>query len=186
MRKLVMVALALVVPVLWLPAQDAAKTAAAKQAPAAAGGVTKAVCVLHHTKDNKAHGVIHFTVMGDEVEVKGEIMGLTPGEHAFHVHEFGDCSSPDAMSAGGHFNPDKQPHGGPHSAKRHVGDLGNIKADASGKAVIDIRDKLIKLHGPHSIIGRSLIVHAKADDLKSQPAGDAGARVACGVIGVAK
>lgn len=186
MRKLVMVALALVVPVLWLQAQDAAKTTAAKQAPQAGAGVTKAVCVLHHTKGSQAHGVIHFTAMGDEVEVKGEIMGLTPGEHAFHVHEFGDCSSDDGMSAGGHFNPDKKMHGGPHGTERHVGDLGNIKADGTGKVTITMTDKVISLNGAHSIIGRSIIIHEKADDLKTQPTGNAGGRVACGVIGVAK
>ena len=90
------------------------------------------------------------------------------------------------MSAGGHFDPEHQPHGGPHSAKRHVGDLGNVTANGRGVAEIKITDSVVQLHGPHSIIGRSLIVHAKADDLKSQPAGNAGDRIACAVIGIAK
>jgi Cu-Zn family superoxide dismutase len=145
----------------------------------------KAVCVLHHTQGNQAHGHVTFTEKGDEVEISGEIAGLTPGMHAFHVHEFGDCSSPDAMSAGGHFNPEKKPHGDIHAEERHVGDLGNIKADEDGKATIHITDKVIKLHGPHSIVGRAVIVHAKPDDF-SQPVGNAGGRVACGVIGIAK
>jgi superoxide dismutase, Cu-Zn family len=147
---------------------------------------TKAVAVLHGLGDNHVHGVITFTAEGNVVEVKGEITGLKPGEHAFHVHEFGDCSSADGMSAGGHFNPFNAPHGGPHEGPRHVGDLGNIKADESGKAVIDMKDNMIKLFGPASIIGRSLIVHEKEDDLKSQPSGNAGGRIACAVIGYGK
>jgi Cu-Zn family superoxide dismutase len=174
MKKLLAVALALLVSTLL-----ASALAQETRAP------RKAVCVLHHTKGSMAHGVVYFAEKGDEVEVTGEIEGLTPGEHAFHVHEFGDCSSPDAMSAGGHFNPDKKPHGRRHAAERHVGDLGNIMADENGKAVIKMTDKVIKLRGAHSIIGRSLIVHAKPDDF-TQPVGNAGGRVACGVIGRGK
>jgi Cu-Zn family superoxide dismutase len=183
MKKLGLVPLALLVPMLWLNAEDIKNQA---QTAEAGGGPRKAICVLHPTKDSKVEGKVIFTVKGDEILITGEITGLTPGMHAFHVHEFGDCSAPDAMSAGAHFNPDKKPHGGPHADERHVGDLGNIQADADGKVTLDMRDKMIRLQGPHSIIGRSLIVHAVADDLKSQPAGNAGARIACGVIGVAK
>ena len=95
-----------------------------------------------------------------------ELTGLTPGEHGFHVHEFGDCSMADGTCAGGHFNPTGAPHGGPDDAKRHVGDLGNIKADASGKATYKRVDKMLALNGPNSIIGRSIIVHAAPDDLE--------------------
>src|SRR5207302_1116699 len=123
MKKLGMVTLVLVLPILWFSVADAEQQEKKK------GSVRKAVCVLHHTKGSEAHGTISFTQRGNEIEISGEIMGLTPGMHAFHVHEFGDCSAPDAMSAGGHFNPDDQPHGSPHSKERHVGDLGNIKAD---------------------------------------------------------
>jgi Cu-Zn family superoxide dismutase len=150
-------------------------------------GPMKAVAVLHHVGKSKAHGTVYFTVHGDDVEVTGTIEGLTPGKHAFHVHEFGDCSDEEkAMSAGGHFNPDKHQHGeqSAEADKRHVGDLGNIEADENGKVELNIKDKLIKLHGPHSIIGRGLIVHEKPDDY-SQPVGNAGGRVACAVIGVA-
>ena len=150
------------------------------------GGPQYAVAVVHPTAQGKAQGVIWFTQRGDHVEINGEITGLTPGLHAFHVHEFGDCHSPDAMSTGPHFNPTGMPHGGPDHEKRHVGDLGNIRADESGKAVIDIKDTLVQLHGPHSIIGRAIIVHADPDDLKSQPAGNAGARIGCGIVGIAK
>ena len=148
-------------------------------------GPTRAIAVMHPTKGSSVTGVVAFTQKAGYVEVKGVIKGLTPGLHGFHVHQWGDCSDPAAMSAGGHFDPDGMPHGGPEDKKRHVGDLGNIKADENGDAVIEIQDKLLALSGEHSIIGRSLIVHAKADDLKSQPSGDAGGRVACGVIGVA-
>jgi Cu-Zn family superoxide dismutase len=159
---------------------------AAAQQPAGGGGPTKAICVLAPTKDSTVSGVVTFTVMGDSVQIKGEIKNLTPGKHGFHVHEFGDISAPDGMATGGHFNPENLKHGGPHATERHVGDLGNIDADKSGIAKIDISDKLVTLQGKHSVIGRGLIVHAKADDEKTQPTGDAGGRVAQGVIGTAK
>jgi Cu-Zn family superoxide dismutase len=150
------------------------------------GGVTKAIAVLHPTKGSNVHGTVTFTKVEGGVRVHAHITGLTPGKHGFHVHEFGDCSSPDAKSAGGHFNPHKLEHAGPHATKRHVGDLGNIEADANGEVDHDTVDPLITLHGPNSIVGRGLIVHEKADDLKTQPTGDAGGRVACAVVGVAK
>jgi Cu-Zn family superoxide dismutase len=113
------------------------------------------------------------------------VTGLTPGAHGFHVHEFGDCSMADGTCAGAHFNPTGAPHGGPDDARRHAGDLGNVKADESGKAIYKRVDKMLALNGPSSIIGRSIIVHAAPDDLKTQPSGNAGARVGCGVIGIA-
>ena len=151
-----------------------------------AGQPQHAVAVLHATGHGKVEGMIWFTQQGNHVEISGEITGLTPGLHAFHIHEFGDCSSPDGMSAGGHYNPTGMKHGSPEHGERHVGDLGNIRADDNGKAAIDIKDTLVQLHGPHSIIGRAVIVHADPDDFKSQPAGNAGARIACGVVGIAK
>jgi superoxide dismutase, Cu-Zn family len=157
------------------------------QAMSAAPAVTKAVATIHGTKTGgEVSGKVTFTKVEGGVQVEGEIKGLTPGEHGFHIHEFGDVSSPDAMSAGGHFNPEKSEHAGPHDAKRHVGDLGNIKADDKGVAKIELTDKALSFSGPHSIVGRGLIVHEKADDLKGQPAGNAGSRVGAGVIGVAK
>jgi Cu-Zn family superoxide dismutase len=181
MRRFAVAGLAVILPAFLLAAGAQEKQGKGKRAPR----VTKAVAVLHGV-NSKVHGVVRFAQEGQMVKITGEITGLTPGEHAFHVHEFGDCSSPDAMSAGGHFNPTGSAHGGPQSEKRHVGDLGNITADADGKVKLDIEDKMIRLGGPNSILGRSLIVHEKADDLKSQPAGNAGARVACGVIGIGK
>ena len=147
----------------------------------------KAIAVIHPAGDNKVSGTVTFTEDADGVRVHAELAGLTPGQHGFHVHEFGDCSAADASSAGAHFNPTNQPHAGPDAVARHEGDMGNVEADASGNAKLDYVDHQISLtNDQQSVIGRSVVVHAKADDLKSQPAGDSGARIACGVIGRAK
>lgn len=147
---------------------------------------TKAVAEVHGLGDNKISGTVTFTKVDGGVRIIAEIKGLTPGKHGFHVHEKGDCTKPDGSSAGGHFNPAKAPHGGPDDAQRHVGDLGNLDADADGVAKYDRVDKLITLDGENSILGRGMMIHAKADDLKSQPAGEAGARIACGEIKAGK
>ncbi len=147
---------------------------------------TKAIAVLESASGSQVKGTVTFTKAGDEVKVVADVTGLTPGKHGFHIHEFGDCSDPKAASAGGHFNPTHHDHGAPDATDRHAGDLGNIEADASGKAHLEWTDKIMKLSGNDSIIGHGVIVHEKADDLKTQPTGDAGGRVACGVIGVAK
>jgi len=148
---------------------------------AQAQDVTKAVAKLESRSGSQVTGTVTFTKSGDQVEVVADIQNLKPGNHGFHLHEKGDCSAPDAASAGGHFNPTHQHHGGPTSAEHHAGDLGNIVADASGKAHLDWKGKL-DLSGPNSIIGKSVVVHEKEDDLKTDPAGNAGARIACGVI----
>jgi Cu-Zn family superoxide dismutase len=147
--------------------------------------VTKAVAKLDSKSGSKVTGTVTFAKMGDEVQVVADVQGLTPGKHGFHIHEKGDCSAPDASSAGGHFNPMHQHHGGPTSAEHHVGDLGNIEADASGKAHLDWKGKM-NLTGTDSVVGKSVVVHDKEDDLKTDPAGNAGPRVACGVIEIAK
>ncbi len=158
--------------------------------PKAAAGmkmdkVTYAVAMVQGLGDHKVKGKVTFTQTDDGVEVVAELTGLQPGEHGFHVHEFGDCSMADGKCAGGHFNPTNQPHGGPDDAKRHVGDLGNIKADGQGNASYKRVDKMIALNGRNSIIGRSVIVHAKLDDFKTQqPPGNAGDRIGCGTIGI--
>ena len=147
---------------------------------------SKAIAVLHPTKGSNVEGTVTFTKSGDGVKVVADISGLTPGKHGFHIHEFGDCSSPDGKAAGGHFNPTNSPHAGPEVTPRHEGDLGNLEADSSGKAHLELTDNMMAMSGDKSIIGRGVIVHAKEDDLKSQPVGNAGGRVACGVIGIAK
>ncbi len=148
--------------------------------------ITKAICVLHPTKGNKVFGTVTFTKTDDGIKVNAELQGLSKGKHGFHIHECGDCSAPDGSSAGGHFNPFGKMHGAPNDSVRHCGDLGNIVADKSGKASYEYIDKMLLFEGENSIIGRSVIVHKNQDDLKSQPAGNAGPRVACGVIGISK
>jgi superoxide dismutase, Cu-Zn family len=146
----------------------------------------EAVAVLHPTENNSVNGTVEFRPSPQGVEIEARIQGLSPGrKHGFHIHEFGDCTDPEAESAGDHYNPTDQPHGGPADRRRHVGDLGNIEADENGHARYSAVDPALSLDGPHSIIGRSVVVHAEADDLTSQPSGDAGTRLACGVIGIA-
>ncbi|XP_072386636.1 superoxide dismutase [Cu-Zn] [Diabrotica undecimpunctata] len=149
----------------------------------------KAVCVLK----GEVNGTVFFDQANGSspVQVSGEISGLTQGQHGFHIHEFGDNTN-GCISAGAHFNPHGKDHGGPEAAVRHVGDLGNVVADASGVAKINISDKLISLEGEYNIVGRTVVVHADPDDLGvgghelSKTTGNAGGRLACGVIGLAK
>ncbi|WP_417388571.1 superoxide dismutase family protein [Gimesia sp.] len=144
--------------------------------------ITKAVCKLQPIGDSQVSGTIHFTKEGNQIHVQGEITGLKPGKHGFHVHEKGDLSDKETgKSAGGHFNPAEKPHGKPGDSQRHVGDLGNIEANADGIAKVEIVDEVIQLNGKNSIIGRSIVVHAGEDQF-TQPSGDAGDRVAFGDI----
>lgn len=137
---------------------------------------------LAATKGNKTVGEVTFEQVGSKVRVTAQLINLKPNqEHGFHIHEKGDCSSGDGMSAGGHFNPYGKPHG--KGAERHAGDLPNLKADAKGRAKLSVdMDTITLASGPASIIGRGVIVHADPDDYASQPVGNAGARLACGVI----
>jgi Cu-Zn family superoxide dismutase len=133
----------------------------------------------------KPTGTVKFTQTGeDKVKVAYDITGLTPGTHGFHIHEKGDLSAADFSSAGPHFNPTKHKHAGPKAEQRHAGDLGNIEADNSGNAKGSVTaDGLsIGTGAASDIAGRAIVVHEKADDLKSDPAGNAGARIAAGVI----
>ena len=142
-----------------------------------------AVAAVQPLGASTARGIVRFTQLEHGVEVYADIKGLAPGSHGFHIHEYGDCSAVDGSSAGGHFNPEGKPHGGPDSAEAHAGDYGNLDADASGHAVLKVVSHRITLGpGPSGVLGRSVIVHAKADDLTSQPAGNSGPRIGCGVI----
>jgi Cu-Zn family superoxide dismutase len=177
----------------WIPvvALAVAGLAAAAEAPPpspAGARVTDAVAVVAPTQGQQMSGTVRFHRDGDAVHVSGELSGLTPSaKHGFHVHEFGDCSAPDGASAGGHFAPEGHPHGAPDPATHHAGDLGNVEADASGRAKVDVTVKGLGLDtGDRAIVGRAIVVHAQPDDLTSQPSGNSGARVGCGVIGVAK
>ena len=143
-----------------------------------------AVATLQPTTGNSTSGTVTFTQSGDRVRVAGNVSGLKPNqEHGFHIHEAGDCSSGDGMSAKGHFNPHGKPHANPSTPERHAGDMPALKADASGNAKIDTTLDVISVNpGATSIIGRGLIVHAAPDDYKTQPTGNAGARLACAII----
>ena len=143
-----------------------------------------ATAVLAPTKGNSASGTVNFTQKGEVVRVEAKISGLAAnGTHGFHIHEKGNCSAADASSAGAHFNPSGAKHGGPVGAVRHGGDLGNLRADANGYAQASLEVMGIALGtDPNSIIGRAVVVHGGPDDLKSQPAGNSGPRVACGLI----
>ena len=156
------------------------------QMPATKTTASKAVCVIYPTTGNTVTGTITFTQVSEGVKVVADLQGLSQGKHGIHIHECGDCSAADGSSAGGHFNPMAKSHGAPMDAMRHEGDMGNIEADAAGKAHLEYIDKNISFEGMSSIIGRSVIVHKNEEDLKTQPTGNAGARVGCGVIGIGK
>jgi superoxide dismutase, Cu-Zn family len=157
--------------------------AASPQAPSTP--ITSAVfatAVLSPASGSKVQGMVSFFKEDNRVRVEATFTGLAPGKHGFHIHEKGDCSAPDASSAGGHFNPTGQPHGGPEGHTRHVGDFGNLEANEAGNARYSQSFSDLKFEGNASILGKAVIVHEKADDLRSQPSGDAGGRVACGII----
>jgi Cu-Zn family superoxide dismutase len=150
-------------------------------APAASEPVASAS--LAATAGNQASGIVMFEQSGERVRVVAKVSGLSPGPHGFHIHEKGDCSAPDAMSAGGHFNPASKPHGDPAGAEHHGGDMPMLQADASGNAMLDATIDVVTIgSGAGDIVGRAVVVHKDADDFKTQPTGNSGARVACGVI----
>jgi len=155
-------------------------------APAMAAPVTKAAAVVNPVSASGVSGQVSFVKAEGGVKVSVKLAGLKPGAHGFHIHEFGDCSAADGTSAGGHFNPTGDPHAGPTDGKRHEGDMGNVEADKDGAVAFEYVDAKIAFEGPGSILGRGIIVHAAADDLKTQPTGNAGGRLGCGVIGAAK
>lgn len=147
--------------------------------------VTRAQAILAPVGDSAARGKVEFLALPEGVQIEARVSGLGKLLHGFHIHEVGDCSAADASSAGGHYNPGNSRHGSPlaESAGRHSGDLGNLAADPqSGEAHYVRVDKMIALDGDGSIIGRAVVVHAGEDDFQTQPSGDAGARIACGVI----
>jgi Cu-Zn family superoxide dismutase len=144
----------------------------------------KAVAELESRSDSKVTGKVTFTQHDGKVSMKVDVKGLTPGTHAIHLHEKGDCSAPDAASAGGHWNPTSEDHGKWGHAPFHHGDIGNLVADAEGKATMSLESELWTLGDgkPSDVVGHAVIVHAKDDDFTTQPTGNAGGRVACGVI----
>jgi Cu-Zn family superoxide dismutase len=141
-----------------------------------------AIAVLSPGANGQVRGTVTFAEETEGVRVIASVEGLTPGPHGFHIHEKGDCSAPDFSSAGGHFNPLGRPHGSPTDPEHHSGDFGNIEANQQGVARYERVFAWLSFKGTNSILGRAVIVHEKPDDLKSQPSGNAGARLACGVI----
>lgn len=134
------------------------------------------------TAGNTATGTVSFTAHDGKVLVEADIQGLTPGMHGFHIHEKGDCSASDGSSAGGHFNPTGAQHGDPNGAVHHLGDMPMLTASDAGKAKLRVELNSLTLDGPNSIVGKAVIIHAKPDDFQTQPTGNSGGRVACGVI----
>jgi superoxide dismutase, Cu-Zn family len=167
------------------PAAESAPPAQAAAEPAPPAAPT-ARATLNPTQGNEAAGELTLTAEGPSVRVSGELSGLAPGkEHALHIHEVGDCRAGDASSAGDHFNPTSKSHGHPDTPnEHHAGDMYNVHADEQGKAMVDNRatDTTLGDGGPADVVGKAVVLHDKPDDYKTQPAGDSGARIACGVI----
>lgn len=153
---------------------------------AVAPGTLVANAVMKPTQGSEVSGSVRFEQKDGQVWVIASIGGLSPGRHGFHIHEKGDCSSPDALSAGGHFNPTGTQHGNPASGPHHDGDFGNLEADMNGSAELKkafpVSQISLDKGAANSIIGRGLIVHASEDDFRTQPTGNSGGRLACGVI----
>lgn len=145
--------------------------------------VSSAIAIVYPTENNAVKGTVRYTTTSEGMKIKAEISGLPPGKHGFHIHEYGDCSEPDAISAGDHFSPTNTSHGKPGDKEHHLGDMGNIEADAQGNALFELVHQKMSFKGQNSILGRAVIIHEKPD-LFTQPTGDAGARIACGVIGI--
>lgn len=171
------------------PAEQATPPAEATPAPADTAPPPAAVTAIARivgADGNTATGELAFTAMTTGgVHISGSIAGLAPdSEHGFHVHETGDCSAPADGSAGKHYNPAAQPHGGPDAAARHLGDLPNLRADATGNAVVDahIADVSVGTGDDRDLVGRAVIVHETRDDYSTQPSGAAGTPIACGII----
>lgn len=147
-------------------------------------GGPRATATMRPASGTQVHGEITFTQVGaNRVRVAGELVGHTPGPKGFHIHEKGDCSAPDAMSAGGHFNPTNAKHGSSPTTG-HAGDMGNVTFNETGKAIVNmvLNGLTVSKDAPNGVIGRAVVVHMDPDDLKTEPTGNAGGRAACGVI----
>jgi Cu-Zn family superoxide dismutase len=144
----------------------------------------RATAKLEPAPGNPVWGSVSFTETSGGVLVRADVRSLPPSrEFGFHVHEKGQCTPPDFMSAGGHFNPGSKPHAHFEQGERHAGDLRNLRSDAEGNATYVFETKLLAVReGLNSVVGRAVVIHAQADDYKSQPAGNSGPRIACGLI----
>ena len=165
--------------------ESAPEPAPPAPAPAVAAPEPVSAAVAHAVLQSTSGvgGTVSFTEQAGSVTIEAHLTGVTAGDHGFHVHETGDCSSADYKSAGGHFNPSGAPHGAPSDAAHHAGDLGNIAIAADGSGTLSISSAMLSVApGANAVVGKAVIVHEKADDMKTQPTGDAGGRIACGVI----
>lgn len=183
---------ALIVPLVFVSAcsdagqpvgSSATPAPSARTAPAA--HTVAAQATLAPTAGHAAAGSLDIEVEAQGLRLRGDLRGLTPGaEHGFHIHERGDCSAADASSAGGHFNPGSKSHGKPDSGEHHAGDMFNVVADAQGAGRVDALVAGVSLRdgAATDVLGKAIVLHEKADDYVSQPAGDSGKRIACGVI----
>lgn len=166
-------------------ATDEMHPAMNKDAMAGKDGMAKegtAMAVLKNA-DGLEMGTVMFTAMNGGTQMTGSLKGLAPSSmHGFHVHEGTDCGAGGFEAAGGHFNPMGMEHGGPEAAEHHAGDLGNVEADDKGVAKVEGMSKMLTLSGKASVVGHAVILHEGKDDLKSQPSGDAGRRIACGIV----
>lgn len=146
--------------------------------------VMKAGANVEARSGSKVSGTVVFETSGDgRLKMTLNLQGLTPGDHGVHIHETGDCSAPDAASAGAHFNPESTTHGAPGSAAHHAGDLGNINANANGTGAMSVAVGGLSLNDKKtSVVGKAIIVHEKADDMTTQPGGGAAGRIGCAVI----
>lgn len=166
-------------------ASGAGTTAAGSSAgTSAAGSGPSATATIEPRSGSALTGNLRLSpANGGGLAAHAEVQNATPGQHGIHVHEKGDCSDPKALSAGPHFNPAASPHhGGPATPVRHGGDLGNITVDNSGKGVLDEVVYGLSLDGSDGVVGRAIVVHEKVDDLHTDPAGNSGGRIGCGVI----
>lgn len=183
MRHILFLAIsAAAAPAVLAQAPAAPASTSANQAPAQFNRVS---VELKATQGNRAAGTLELSPDNHGLRIAGTITGLkADAEHGFHVHENGDCSAADASSAGAHFNPGNVAHGNPTGEAHHAGDMANIKADAKGAASVDMHIKGLTLGdgGASDVLNKALIVHADPDDYTTDPAGNAGARIACGVI----
>lgn len=144
---------------------------------------TLALSDIHSAKYPKLAGTVSFENVPEGIKVKAKITGLPKKSSlGFHIHEMGACEGPDYKSAGGHFNPTGMKHGGPNKSMKHAGDMGNLVTDANGAAMYEVVVPKTGNEAFEQIIGKAVLIHAKKDDLKSQPSGNSGARIACGII----
>ena len=159
------------------------KSASSTASPAPAAGPQARATIEPKSGSNVSGWATFAERSTGGVRIEVHIENAPPGIHGLHLHDKGDCSAPDASSAGGHFNPGGRPHAGPNDAMRHAGDFGNITIESNGTGHLELVSDLLTVRpGPNSVVGRAVVFHEKEDDLKTQPTGNAGGRLGCGVV----